>query len=857
MPTVGERFSANALIALRLAIRDAGGNEVFALGTLTGGSVADVRILARGHRTAVPALLKIPRAGEVVIHNHPSGNLQPSEPDLQIAAALGDDGVGFYIVDNTVERLYAVVEPHAEEKEIFVDGQAARAVLGPGGTLATSLPEYEDRPQQLAMMDAVVEAFNDHEVLLVEAGTGTGKSLAYLVPSILWAKANRQRVIVSTHTINLQEQLIAKDLPQLAASAGIEFTSALVKGRGNYLCQRKASQVEQQPSLLADDEYSRELTQVLAWSRKTRDGSLADLPTRPRPEVWEQVVSESDNCLRARCPFYSSCFFYTARRRAASVDILVVNHHLLLADLALRGQTENRTQNAVLPPASRIVIDEAHHLEDVATAHFGFRTSLTALERILSRLQSRRDQSRGLLPSLAIALDSTPNIDRGASRWIDERLSPRRTSVHVDAEQIFAEMTEAYLTAHDSFDGPAPPKLRITETVEDAPMWRNHHDRMSRLAAAVGILAAECGTLLELLDDAFSDDRPQQIEFLTVELAAQRGRLAGFATALDSFLTDTEGVCRWLELRRRVNRPPSLELHAAPIDVAPLLKSQLLDTFETVVMTSATLAVDRSFAHPRARLGVDRIDPVERARDLLIESPFDFEKQACLLCPADLPAPGSAAYEAASHDAMHLGLRLAAGGTFVLFTSYSALNRAYEALQPPLSHDGWTVLRQGETTRAALIERFRSSSKAVLFATDSFWEGVDVRGDTLRCVIIARLPFRVPSEPIEQARVAAIEERGGHPFEEHSIPHAVIKLKQGFGRLIRTKTDRGCVLVLDSRLATRSYGKTFLNSLPPARRYIGRTHTVFAQMREFFAVLHGESSPANATRRANADRPRG
>ncbi len=837
---IERRFSGAARRDLCTAIRDAGGNEVFALGSLGEQTVEDVRVLARGHRSAVPALLQIPRAAEVVIHNHPSGNLQPSEADLQIASALGERGVGFYIVDNRVERVYAVVEPVREQAARPIDPARAAAVLAPGGVLASSLPGYEHRPQQLEMLEAVTHAFNDQEVLLVEAGTGTGKSLAYLIPSILWAKANRQRVIVSTHTINLQEQLIGKDLPQLAEQAGLEFSSALVKGRGNYLCQRKASQVAAQPALLIEDELSRELQTVLAWARQTSDGSLADLTVRPRPAVWEQVVSESDNCLRARCPFYSDCFFYSARRRAAAADILVVNHHLLLADLALRNETENRTQNAVLPPADRVVIDEAHHLEDVATSHFGFRTSLTALERILSRLQSRRDPSRGILPSLAMALDSTPDIERSPGQWIDERLTPRRESVHVDAEQCFAEMTEAYLANFDGTGDQAPPKLRLTEQFEDSPMWRNFRDRLARLAAAADVFAREAGTLLELLDAAFPEKRPQQIDFLTTEFAAQRGRLQGFATAIESFLGCDHTTCRWFELRRRANRPPSLELHAAPIDVAPSIQASLLEPFATVVMTSATLAVGRDFQHPRARLGVDRVEARERTRELLIDSPFDFAHQAVLLCPSDLPAPGSGGYESASHEAMQLGLRLAGGGTFILMTSYSALKRAHDALQPLLSREGWTVLRQGAMSRPALIERFRAAPKAALFATDSFWEGVDVRGDALRCVIIARLPFRVPSEPIEQARVEAIEQRGGNAFQEHSIPQAAIKLKQGFGRLIRTKTDRGCVLILDSRLATRPYGRTFLESLPPARRYIGKTHAVFHQMRKFF---RGDSPP--------------
>ncbi len=847
MEGADQRFTDQARQALRLAIGDAQGNEVFVLGTLVSGTVAEVRVLARGHSNAVPALLRIPRSGEVVIHNHPSGDLRPSGPDLQVASALGDDGVGFYIVDNGVDRAYAVVEPLAKRREVPVDADVAHNILGADGVLAKNLPEYEHRPPQLQMMEAVVEAFNDKEVLLAEAGTGTGKSLAYLIPSILWATANRGRVIVSTHTINLQEQLTTKDLPQLAEQAGLEFTAALVKGRGNYLCQRKAAQVEQQPSLLIEDEFTRELNNVIAWSKKTSNGSLSDLAVRPHHQVWEQVVSESDNCLRARCPFYSKCFFYNARREAAAADVLVVNHHLLLTDLALRNETENRTQNAVLPPATRIVIDEAHHLEDVATSHFGFGTSLGALERVLSRLRSARDPSRGLLPSLAIALDSSDTGDGRAARWIDERLGPRRDSLQLDAEQCFAEMTESYLAAFADTSAATPPKLRVTEEVEDSPMWRNYRERLARLSAAVEVLGRECGSLLELLESTFGEEPPQQISFLSTELNAQRGRLLGFAAAIEAFVESEDHFCRWFELRHRPNRAPSLELHAAPIDVAESLKTSLFEPFETVILTSATLAVERRFEHLRNSLGINRLDPPERAREILIDSPFDFARQAALLCPADLPAPGTAGYEQASHEAMQLGLRLAGGGTFVLLTSYSALNRAFEALQPALARDGWSVLRQGDSSRGALLDRFRGAPKGVLFATDSFWEGVDVRGDSLRCVIIARLPFRVPTEPIEQARVEAIVRRGGNPFQEHSIPQAAIKLKQGFGRLIRTQQDRGCVLVLDSRLATRSYGKTFLNSLPPAEQTIGKTHSVFARMREFFRNISDDPAPHTST----------
>ena len=293
-----ERFTVEAAAALRDAIADAAGNEVFALGVVgNGGLVTGVRILARGNRHATPAILQIPRPGEVVIHNHPSGVLQPSDADLSIASQLGNTGVGNYIVDNAVGRVYVVVEPHQPATLTAVDAAAATALLSPGGAVGAALDGFEERPQQLAMLRAVATAFNDDGILSVEAGTGTGKSLAYLVPAILWSRANQQRVVISTHTINLQEQLVQKDLPLLTQRAGLEAKVALVKGRGNYLCKRKAAQAEAQPAQLVEDELLGELRQVLEWAKQTADGSLADLGVRPRPEVWEQVVSENDNCL--------------------------------------------------------------------------------------------------------------------------------------------------------------------------------------------------------------------------------------------------------------------------------------------------------------------------------------------------------------------------------------------------------------------------------------------------------------------------------------------------------------------------------------------------------------------------------
>jgi ATP-dependent DNA helicase DinG len=689
------------------------------------------------------------------------------------------------------------------------------------------------------MTAAVVRAFNHGEVLTVEAGTGTGKSLAYLVPAILWARAGGGRVVISTHTINLQEQLVQKDLPLLIERAGLECETALVKGRGNYLCQRKAAQVAAEGTPLFEDDLAAELRQVLDWAKRTKDGSLADLAVRPRAEVWEQVVSENDNCLRARCPYYSSCFFYTARRAAAAADILVVNHHLLMADLALRDETDNYTQNAVLPPATRVVIDEAHHLDDVATSYFGLQASLTSLERPLGRLQSRRNPGRGALLALQLALRSLERSEdvllaEGALRRIEDRLLPGRLSLALQAEECFAGLHAGFeqLLA-EAGSSEAAPKLRITAAVRETAFWKEAAREIERLAAAADAYALDFAGVLERVEQ-LSEGAGLQVRYLATEIGAHAGRVARFAAALLAFVADEPGRCAWLELRRS-RSGPAVSLHTAPIEVGPLLCRALFERFETTVLTSATLAVNRRFDHLHERLGLTRLEPRERVTALRIESPFDFAHQAALLVPVDLPDPTTPSYEEATQGAIRRALAISRGGTFVLFTAYGALNRAYAALEDDLRAAGLTPLRQGETSRHLLLARFSQDPRAVLFATDSFWEGVDVKGDALRCVIITRLPFKVPSEPIEQARVEAIEERGGNAFLEHTVPQAVIKLKQGFGRLIRSATDRGSVLILDSRIARKRYGEAFLASLPPARRVLASAEQAFAEMAAFHA----------------------
>jgi len=843
--SIKTRFTDTAAAALREAILDAGGNEVFALGSLDAqGRVAEVRVVARGNAHAAPAILHLPRPGEVVIHNHPSGALSPSDADLSVASALGNDGIGFYIVDGEVTDVYAAVEPHRATAPVRVDADAATAALAPGGMVAKALDGYESRPQQLRMLESVAQCFNDGDVLTVEAGTGTGKSLAYLIPAILWSRANRERVVVSTHTINLQEQLVHKDIPALTRLGGFECSAVLVKGRRNYLCQRKAAQVAAQGASLVEDEYESEMRDVLAWARQTKDGSLGDLSFEPQQEVWEQVVSENDNCLRARCPYYSSCFFYSARRAAAKADLLVVNHHLLMADLALREEIGSYSQNAVLPPATRLILDEAHHLEDVATSYFGFRIHEVAVERLLGRLQSNRRAERGVLPSLILALGSIARGDghqlaTGALEWIDERLLPRRQSLAAELQQTFAVLLDGLETALGRSFAATGEKIRVTPDFIETAYWDQLARALSRLSASFHSYADDVERVLERIDE-MGEEVEKQVLFLGTELRAAQGRLSGVAAGLSAFTEDDPQTCRWVEVTTSRRGGASIAFEVAPIEVGRRLRSALFERMASVTLTSATMAIDRRFDYLQRRVGLDDLSIPERVRSLLVDSPFDYEEQAVLAIPADLPEPTQPRFDEAAHEFLAELLRITAGGTFLLFTSYAALERAYAALAGEIEAIGCRPLRQSGASRRRLLEQFAADRRSVLFATDSFWEGVDVRGDALRCVVIARLPFAVPTEPIQQARYEAVQARGGDAFAEYSLPQAAIKLKQGFGRLIRSRTDRGAVVVLDSRVVTRRYGRIFLDSLPPARRVIGTRGHVLDSLHRFF----GSDSPA-------------
>jgi ATP-dependent DNA helicase DinG len=834
-------LSQDSIDQLRYAIKEADGNEIFVLAqTDAKRRIVQIEVLAQGSETSVPAIIQTCSYGDVVLHNHPSGKLQPSAADIEIASKFGSLGVGFYIVNNRVDDLYRVVKAFAEKDVEKLLPEKIAELLGPDGVIAKKLPDYEERPEQLHMAFVVADAFNQGHLAVVEAGTGTGKSLAYLVPALLWARSNQERVVISTRTINLQEQLIRKDLPFLQRATGIEFYAVLVKGRSNYFCRRRGETAGRELGLF-DRQQVEELEQIIQWAETTGDGSKEDLAFIPSYQAWEEVCCEADQCARVRCQYYRQCFFHKARRQAARADILVVNHSLLLADLALRQETDNYSATAVLPPFERVILDEAHHLEDVATSYFSSQLTRFTFSRILNRLRHPRKLNQGLLPRFLDQLsqelpDSLDELYRTLHGEIESLLIKRQQLIDLALDEMESIAEELPEFLGKEINSRFELKHRILPEFVQTPVWQTIIQRVERLRVGCLELSQGLSGLLrgtEALPEVVAD----KVNPALVDLQGIAGRLEGLAADLASFQAVPPDSCVWIEVREgRIGRKKGViaSLCQAPLEVAESLNRALYQRFRSLIMTSATLTVAGAFGYFHARVGLDRVEP-QRLVELMLDSPFDYQHQALVVIPTDLPEPSRPGFAEAVRDAVEKALLCSQGRSFVLFTSYALLRQVHEELSPALEAQQLRCLRQGEENRHRLLKRFAEDESSSLFGTDSFWEGVDVPGRSLEQVIIARLPFRVPTEPVLEARSQAIEQRGGDPFMEYTVPQAVIRFKQGFGRLIRHRSDRGVVLILDTRVVKKGYGRMFLRSLPPARVIRGHSDEVFTEIGQFFS----------------------
>ena len=650
--------------------------------------------------------------------------------------------------------------------------------FSPGGILSRSPLPYEYRPGQLEMAKAVERALTERRHLIVEAGTGTGKTLAYLLPAL----RTGQRVIVSTGTKALQDQLYFRDIPFLESLLG-DLRVCYMKGRANYLCRHKLVALRDQPILSGLEEID-QYQQIAAWEQTTETGDRSEISGLPESSaLWHKLDARSDACLGTNCPDYRRCFITEMRRKALESDIIIVNHHLFFADLAVKQEASGAPDVGVLPEAAAVVFDEAHELEDVASSYFGLSVSNIRFEELArdTDMLLRGKEGAERLPAATQQL-------RERARMFFAGLP--MTS---DGRQPFAAREEFLETSGDLYMS-----VRATLKLMEAEM-----ERLTGVDEAPGL----------------------------------RKRVARLRSELEFLLeSNASNMVYWLERRAYGSTEKGSSatrggsrttfLQATPIDVSELLRELVFETIPTVVLTSATLTVQGGFEHIRKRLGLG--DTGQGARELVVPSHFRYGEQALLYLPPNMPDPRDPEFPEAAAECIRRVLDLSRGRAFCLFTSYAQMRDLYERLLPVLD---FPILLHGTAPRKALLEEFRVTPNAVLFGTSSFWQGVDVQGEALSCVIIDKLPFAVPNDPVVQARMKAIEEAGGKPFFDYQVPSAVLTLKQGFGRLIRSLEDRGVLVLLDPRIRKQRYGQTFLNSLPPYRMT-----TTITDVEKFFEV---------------------
>jgi ATP-dependent DNA helicase DinG len=651
--------------------------------------------------------------------------------------------------------------------------------FAPGGILARSSLPYEYRPGQLEMAKAVERALSERRHLIVEAGTGTGKTLAYLLPAL----RTGQRVIISTGTKALQDQLYFRDVPFLETLVG-ELRVCYMKGRANYLCRHKLTALRSQPILSGLEEID-QYRQISEWEQTTESGDRAELSGMPESSaLWQKLDARTEACLGSTCPDYRRCFITEMRRKALESDIIIVNHHLFFADVAVKREAAGAPDAGILPEAAAVVFDEAHELEDVASSYFGLSVSNIRFEELArdTDVLLRGKEGAESLPALTQQLR-----DRARIFFAGLPLAGDGRQPFIGREEFLETQGDLYMA------------VRATLQRLEAEMGGLKADEAPGLRKRVARLRSELEFLLE-------SSASNMVFWMERRISA--GGSSDRSAARGAFRAQSRTTF----------------LQATPIDVSELLFELVFDQIPTVVLTSATLTVQGGFEHIRKRLGLSE------ARELVVPSHFKYGEQALLYLPPEMPDPRDAGFPEAAARCIQRVLEITQGRAFCLFTSYAQMRDLYERLLPVLD---FPILLHGSAPRKALLEQFRETPNAVLFGTSSFWQGVDVQGEALSCVIIDRLPFAVPSDPVVSARMKAIEENGGKPFFDYQVPTAVLTLKQGFGRLIRSLEDRGLLVLLDPRVRTKRYGQTFLASLPPYRM----TATI-TDVEEFFDDKH-------------------
>jgi len=831
-------FNENISIKLKNIIRDYNGGEIFFGCKVTDSLINDIEPICYGNDEAVLAPYEIAKKFNAILHNHPSGDLKPSDNDLYYANYLINEGIGFFITDNEGNKLNTVVPPVISKKKDKIDREYIRELFSADGKISDLIDDYEYREGQAQMACEAADALNEDKLFVIEAGTGIGKSIAYLIPAFIWIKKNNERIVISTNTINLQSQLVNKDIPLVKKILDSDIMPVVVKGRQNYLCKLKIYNLSDE---LEFDDDAEELNSILKWSNITNEGVLDELNFIPKNNTWDKVSSDADFCTGRHCIFFQKCFFQIARRKASESNLLIVNHHILFADVDIRSKGRGLDENILLPPYRKIIFDEAHNIVKSASSFFSISFSKAGFYKYLSQL--RKKNNRGYFPSLYRKLYNT-NIDEliKIAEFIENDLLGTFSILFNSSFIIFDAMKEYFNNSiidnsiNNGFEKKVNRQYRIKKDEwEGENFQKGVIDQLKSLCINIDKLEERFETLLtkfQKLNDNIKENYSIDIKLIK----AYQNKLVSIRDSINDLINiDTADYITWLEFFGNVN-DSLFRINATPLYIERLLCQHVYDVFDTIVFSSATLTVNNNFDFFTKSSGLSLVKD-KNVECIKISSPFDYQNNVLFVAPVDIPEPASNLYNEKLNNFLKKSINISNGSTFVLFTSYNQLKKSFEDVGSYLNDEGLTCLYQGEMEKSKLLNKFVDEVKSTLFATNSFWEGVDAPGKTLKYVVLAKLPFSIPTEPVEEARIEELEKRGLNPFLDYTLPSAVLRFRQGFGRLIRKKDDYGVVAVLDSRVLKKFYGKIFFQSIPRCKFISGYTEEVIESIREHLALF--------------------
>ena len=739
---------------------------------------------------------------EVVIRTTKPNQLYRSDMELELSEELYNRrNIAYCLLSSDLDDFYFV----QDIDRTFLEEVDIKNYFAKDGILAKEIKGFEYRKEQEEMAHYIQDAINEDRKIIIEAGTGTGKTLAYLIPAIKWAVANKKKVIIATNTINLQEQLLLKDIPLAKSIIKEDFSYVLVKGRSNYLCKRLFNELSIGRSIDIETfsmEAREQIEYILKWGNKTKTGDKAELPFEVYPDVWELVQSTTELCLGKKCPYRKECFYMKTRIEKMEADILISNHHVFFADLNVRAETDFDSEYLILPRYDMVIFDEAHNIESVARSYFSVEVSKISFTRLLNRIYQKKNKRKKEKSALIRVEDTIDEKDLEDSQQYIYLLNTLKEEISIlqnIGDEYFDEIRKIYETNTEapirkSLNNFEMTKSRFLETLRD-----KKDIFQSKLADFLTLMMSFNNVI-----DEEKDKNPEVINF--------NNHLKMFKTYIDSFKFinsfEDDNYIYWLDIN---SKRTNVVLTATPLNIAKKLSSVLFDNLDRLIFASATIVANGNFDYFKKSLGLDEEDCIE----CIIKSPFNYDEQMSVYIPTDIQDSENINAFVTDASKFILDILLKTNGkAFILFTSYTMLNQIYYSISKKLIDKGFEVFLHGDKPRSQLIKEFKEAENPILFGTTSFWEGVDVQGENLSNVIITKLPFLVPTDPVVSAISKKIEEDGGNSFTDFQLPEAIIKFKQGVGRLIRKKTDSGNIFILDSRILKKRYGSLFINALP-------------------------------------------